>query len=1112
MLRAGELHRILTLGLAGLSLALTAPASAQSPGVINLGPGFNPDVAVDEKGTAHFVWDAFDETMRYCRIPAGQSVCSPIVAIEDSDEPEDDQSSGPRVLTREPGEVYLISRRCCNDSARPGGERTSVLVSTDGGENFSSTLDATNRAPDGDAILGPGQFSFSQVPRSATQGIVYQAGPLAGGNEAGGANLSEGSPDGSFPNSGGTIGLVDSETPIAAMQSLEGNLYYRVFNSPGDPNNLGSWGPMIRLDAGSEPDLATGPRGVYLMNLNSGVGADSAYQVRKLDNATRSFAPPQGVTQRGKGPAFGDLHQDNGGNLHALWRDGDGNLQYRSSVDGTTFTAERTLANTTDDGDIANIDAGGGEDGKGWAVWEDGPTGSRGPLRAVPIDARAAAPGQSPPPGCVTKVDFGPATAFSIEGCFQRRGDRYTTTGPLRVNGATIMSASGGAVTTTIDRGDRTLKTSGTVRVSIERVILGEKRLDWELPAGSSGVADAFRSTERFGVRLLGFPVSGEAELVFKRGGRLELPANLKLPSFWDGRTARTVLKANNLGFDLASVSLDVPQFNLGLLDMLPFKVRYGGDNPFVFEGETELELPPLGTPSLKAGFRLEDGEFAEATGDLSFGPAGVPIVPPVFLQTIGFSIHALPKPAYLEGRAGLIAGPQIAGVAAVGVDGALRYTFPDPGPAVIEILAKVKVVGLEIGDGFIRYASNGVFSFGGQVVLDLAAVAVRGGFGGFIDIPESRFQISADVSVTVLGITAGGEFIASTKGIGTCAGLEDVPVPFPPFQVDIEAGFTWDYESFPTPMLFSCTLDDIREDRPPGSPRAAGAGRVITLEQRDRPAVIIVEGSGTAPRLRVTNPAGEAVESSEGGSMAGQGGNMTVMSLPEANRTFVQVTNPAAGDYRIDRLPNSAPIANVKHGYDPVPLRISGRVSGRGRGPRTLSYQVDGLEAGTTVEFAERGGAGSVPAGGIIGSARASRGTIRFRPAPGPGGRREITALVSRGDIPETNNGVTAYTAPGPPRPTRVRGIRAKLTGRRLRVTWGRSRDAREYRVRVGLRTDGRVVQMDTRRRSLTLNGVDAPDVATITVTGIRPVEGTAGRPAKTTVRLRKPQRKRRR
>ena len=675
------MHRIwgvLAITLVALTTAAT-PAGAATPGVIDLGPGFNPDVAVDENGTAHFVWDAFDETIRYCSIPAGETRCPTIIALRDSDEPEDDQSSGPRVLTREPGEVYLISRRCCNDSARPGGERTSLFISTDGGQSFSRPTDATDRAPDGDAVVGPGQFSFSQIARSATSGLVYQAAPLQGGAVTGGANLSEGSPDGSFPNSGGTVGLVDSETPIAAMHSLQGSVYYRIFNSPGDPNNLGSWGPMVRLDAGSEPDLATGPRGVYLMNLNAGIGAASAYQIRKLDNGTRSFAPPQDLTQRATNPVFGELHQDNGGNLHALWRDGEGRLRYRPSVDGTTFEQERTLANTTEDGDIVNIDAGAGVNGKGWAVWEDGPTGSRGPLRAAPIDARAAGPGQTPPPDCVTRADFGPATAFSIEGCFQRRGDRYTTTGPLRVNGATIRPASGARVTTTIDRGDRTLKTSGTVTVSIERVVLAEKRLDWELPSGNSGTADSFRSTERFGVRLLGFPVSGEADLVFKKGGRLELPANLKLPSFWDGRTAKTVLKANNLGFDLSNVALDVPQFNLGLLDMLPFKVRYGGDNPFVFEGSTELELPPLGTPSLKASFRLEDGEFAEAGGDLSFGPAGVPIVPPVFLQSIGFSVHALPKPAYFEGRAGLIAGPQIAGVAAVGVDGRSGTRSPTP-------------------------------------------------------------------------------------------------------------------------------------------------------------------------------------------------------------------------------------------------------------------------------------------------------------------------------------------------------------------------------------------------------------------------------------------------
>src|SRR5688572_8076881 len=57
-------------------LALAAPAPAATLQLTDQGE--DPDVAVDESGTGHFVWKEASESadvIRYCQVPAGQTVC-----------------------------------------------------------------------------------------------------------------------------------------------------------------------------------------------------------------------------------------------------------------------------------------------------------------------------------------------------------------------------------------------------------------------------------------------------------------------------------------------------------------------------------------------------------------------------------------------------------------------------------------------------------------------------------------------------------------------------------------------------------------------------------------------------------------------------------------------------------------------------------------------------------------------------------------------------------------------------------------------------------------------------------------------------------------------------
>ena len=105
---------------------------------------------------------------------------------------------------------------------------------------------------------------------------------------------------------------------------------------------------------------------------------------------------------------------------------------------------------------------------------------------------------------------------------------------------------------------------------------------------------------------------------------------------------------------------------------------------------------------------------------------------------------------------------------------------------------------------------------------------------------------------------------------------------------------------------------------------------------------------------------------------------------------TWVGVEDAKPGTYTVTPLPGSAPIGSVSETRpdDETGLRV--RVTGSGR-RRVLRYTLENTER-RTVELFERGNAVFRP----LGTTRGRRGRIRFSPAPGPAGQREIVARVS--------------------------------------------------------------------------------------------------------------------
>jgi hypothetical protein len=204
------------------------------------------------------------------------------------------------------------------------------------------------------------------------------------------------------------------------------------------------------------------------------------------------------------------------------------------------------------------------------------------------------------------------------------------------------------------------------------------------------------------------------------------------------------------------------------------------------------------------------------------------------------------------------------------------------------------------------------------------------------------------------------------------------------------------------------------------GSSAARASAVGVSIPGGLSEAAIAVDGSGGAPNVVVTAPNGEQVS---GGPGVAESGRFRVTPSPEASRTYVQIADPPAGTYQVDVQPGSVPIATVSTARSLPEPSVKASVRGRGR-KRSLGFRVRTI-SDQRVTFAEQ-------AGGLyreLGNSAKARGTLKFNPAPGPGGRRSIVAIVEQDGVPRARLTVARYKAPT----ARVRRPRRQPPRRRL-------------------------------------------------------------------------------
>ena len=1087
LLRLACLLALLTLGLAAHAQAATVLAN-----------GNDPDSVVDRDGITHVVWNesrpGLDDVLHYCQIPRGGTACTNAIARTPAGGGSD--TEGPHVMVTPFGEVILMTNRNFENL---------IYVSDDGGASFPATPAQIGTV--GASYTGSGSRAlFDGADRriitiaGPTQGIRLQAAPLA----------AEGNPQtrtttyASLTNySAYDPSVVQRERNsfVAAWSDLGGTTYVRTYTCALDPCPLGDmndgskWTPQVAIPDAELPELASGPLGTFVMYRGTAGDADNKYFIRKVDGTT--IGPALALSD-GNGGNFRDVVQDAGGILHALYTDKESGLGYRASADGgVTWGDQQTLVKGPDFtiGHVRVTARTVDEGFAGSAMWESQNGGEQNPrifldglpdpsvsLHVTPPSVPglptppAATPPAVPPAAC-RLLTFA-AVDVIADACLVKQGDAYVATGGVRINGLRIELGSGKLK---LDVKKRQITSSGaSVTVKVGDTVLFKDDINWTLPKGS--VASLGTIDISGAGKLLGFPLKGSIEIKL-RGGGVEIPVHLGLPALFGGVTGDVTVRADNVaGVHLRELHVRVGDALIGPLEIKDLFFDYDADN-VSWAGGAKAILPPQPPgPSIEAKLGFSHGELDFLNAEATL-PPGVFLDPFAVTQLKKIRFALLTKPSLqLKGGITVDAGPDIAGVAAISVDGDLTFTLGDP--ISVRIDGRLNVVSIPLANAFFELRTNGYIALGGHLGYAFSGFSATADVKGFLFKSDFSLEAGAQICLGDLGC-AGGEAVFSSNGFAGCVKT---------FVADFGAGYKWG-EGLDI-MFTGC---DIGPYRATASAAQAGAPRSVTFAGGLPSGVVAVTGQGAPPHVALVGPGGARVEDTPGAKA--QTATSLAFHNPETNTTYFVLKAPAAGAWSVEPAADSAPITGVQAADGLKDPKVTGsvrRAAGGGRG-RVLSYNVT-PRPGQKVTFAEQGKGAAKPIGGV---AREGRGVLRFTPADGPGGTRKIIALVSSYGKPRTQLTIASYVAPPPVKPATVKRLKARRSGARLSVTWSKARNATRYEVRATL-SDGRRLLSRQKGVRFSIPRVASRTRATVTVVGLKG-DGTRGKRAVVKVGVKK-------
>jgi hypothetical protein len=534
------------------------------------------------------------------------------------------------------------------------------------------------------------------------------------------------------------------------------------------------------------------------------------------------------------------------------------------------------------------------------------------------------------------------------------------------------------------------------------------------------------------------------------------------------------------------------------------------------FDGSAVIELPTASSTRLAAFGGLAGGEVSRLGGIVDNLGTTLPIVPGVFLNRVGVGLCLSPPPFKLRGDVGVTAlGGKLT------VNGHVLYTdATDSSPWSIEVGGNVAFDGTQLGNASVGFNAWGDVDFDVNAELNLKDVAsISGDVNGWIEPRNRSFTITGTVQGCIDGLGCDtASALVSNVGIAGCLDLGSITIDVPsnaregPFgfgsiefttrrqTINLQAGVGYKYGGRVDLLGGSCDLSPYAAARSASTARAAAAGALSEQVRSGAKAVTLrVHGTNGPPKIVVHGPGGTTITSPAAGRAVQKKNHYMLAENASDGTTSVLLVKPAAGTWTVTAAPGAAstPTRMDRADYQAPSVLFGQTRKAGGRRQVAVEYAVP---AGASVRLVERGrgigrtlvksvrgtrcrGARALPDGRTLRCAR-----VTFTPSTGPGGVRQIQAVVSRGGLPLARKTVASFSVPRETLPSKPGALRARRVGRDVVVAFPKTRGASRYTATAVL-ADGRRLGFDLAAscRAVRIPSVAKDDKVSFRVAGVR-------------------------
>lgn len=1117
-----------------LAWAKSSPGFKPDPGLnkvvpqalppISIGTGKYPNLLVDAAGTAHLVYtedggSSAPDTLAVCNLQRGQKTCAQSMTAPTPVAPT--SSQGGAFLGNFPGgnhdpegavplaidnELYVVERRFPDVFRTPNGATSESNVfewsSGDGGATLTGPAIIGDNQMSGGAITfgDPSAPSIGTISRTETDGTFFQGsqpGLYAGTAKAQLGSSAQAYEGSVAPDTSGSV-----IRPVAAYADQSGHVYVREWSGEGNVNDISTWSAPA-TSTGYSPRIVGGPSGVFLLTSDSDINGGNLTLQRIV-----AGQPSGSPVSLGRSLSPPSISEDSTGELSFAYTDQNG-VEVRTSSDGADFTPAQFVAAIPSGSSIAHLVTAATSDGGGFVSFVSNPQGAEGVGNVVAAafgtQAATGHPGLGPLPGggigsaagdqlatsTCSSAKFGVVDAEvypRYASCYvpdPQDRNMSVTLGTVDLNGLLIVPDAGTRIG--IDPKLHKIQTSGSVSVilradGIPDVTLYHGPLGYDVPNDGAGDSLFDPYLDGSGAsKLAGFPIEGNIDVELAQGG-VDIPVSLALPSYLGGITGSAVLHAASFqGLSLGSLEFKVPDINVGALELKGLDVKYQSDGD-VWTGGGELEVPAGGSAlDLTLSCEFDDGQWTKGHIDLGLGYPGIPLAaeppPPTLYLTHGGLDLNFQGGTTLTGTVGFgaIPIPPASGDGGprdylVSLDASLTAAFKSP--VTLTLTGTTYLSQLQIGQEVLTWTLPDQVQFTGQAGLSLGPLDVSGQIAGVIDPHARIYSASIAASGKAFGYTIQSvKVVINQQGFGLRVVELGVPV---------NVVYYWG-DPLPKLILGGDATTRFQTTVPAASSvrRAhALAPASFTVPRGAPTADLIAHGTGGAPAVILTAPSGQQITP----GALGSGASAVAVSDATTGATYVGISHPQPGTWTVSQAPTSpAPLGEVEYATGVGSPTAQATITGHGR-KRVLHYHAT-VPSDTAITFAEQTG----HLLHVIGKATGRSGKISFTPATGPGGRRQIVALITDDGLPFANRTVSTYTAPAPARPGRARQLHVQAG--RGAFTFSYTPPSGATRVLITIAsTDGRhlqrVVSASTRRGSVPALGTS--DGVTVTVTGI--------------------------